>query len=370
MAQIDDILKLAQERGASDLHLSPGSPPMARLNGKVLPLADERLPRDGLQLMLLEIADAAARARFEQTREVDFAYELPGVVRARCSLYEQSRGVAGALRLLPPGIPSCEDLGLPPSAVDLVLRPLGLVVLSGPPGSGRSSTLAALVEHVNQKQCRHVVTLEAPIEFRHACRNSLVDQREIGHHTPSFAQGLRAALHADADLIAACEPRDPEALELALEAATGRLLLLTWTATSAARTVSGMLTGLAGERRAWAAALLAESLAGVLCHRLLPRADRPGRVLALEVLAGTPAVANLIRDQHTAQIDALLRNAASDGMQSMDDAIRALVRTGTVTEQDAAAHLSAEEGSPSSAAGAVSILPLARPQDDGLRKAA
>jgi twitching motility protein PilT len=370
MAQIDEILKLAQERGASDLHLSPGSPPMARLNGEVLPLADERLARDALQLMLFEIADAAARARFEQTREADFAYELPGVARARCSLYEQSRGVAGALRLLPPAIPSCEDLGLPQRAVDLVQRPLGLVVISGPPGSGRSCTLAALVDHVNQKQCRHVVTLEAPIEFRHACRNSLVDQREIGHHTPSLAQGLRAALHADADLIVACEPRDPEALELALEAAAGRLVLLTWTATSAARTVSGMLAGLAGDRRARAAALLAESLAGVLCHRLLPRADRPGRVLALEVLAGTPAVANLIREQHTAQIDALLRNGTPDGMQSMEDAVRALVRAGMVTEKNAAAHLSAEEGSPSSTAGAESVLPQARPQHDGLRKAA
>jgi twitching motility protein PilT len=370
MAQIDEILKLAHERGASDLHLSPGSPPMVRLNGEVVPLADERLPRDGLQLMLLEIADAAARDRFEQTRETDFAYELAGVVRARCSLFEQSRGVAGALRLLPLAIPSCEDLGLPGDIVNLVQRPLGLVVISGPPGSGRSNTVAALVEYVNQRQCRHVITLEAPIEFRHASRNSLVDQRQIGHHTPSLAQGLRAALRADADLIAACEPRDPEALELALDAASGRLVFLCWTASSAVRTVSGMLVAFSDDRRERAAALLAESLAGVLCHRLLPRADRSGRVLALEVLAGTPSVTPLIREQRMAPLEALLQSSASPGMQSMDAAVRALVQAGMVTEQDAASHLALEQGATSSPGEADSALRLALPVDPQLRKAA
>ncbi len=367
MPQIDDILKLAHERGASDLHLSPGSPPLARLNGEVVPLAEERLARDGLQLMLFEIADPAARARFEQTREVDFAYELAGVVRARCTLYEQARGVAGALRLLPPAVPTCETLGLPEGVVDFVRRPFGLVVLCGPPGSGRSSTLAALVDLVNQKQCRHVVSLEAPIEFRHACRKSLVDQREIGHHTPDLVRGLRAAMHADADLIATCEPRDPEALELALEAATGRLVLLTWTASTAARAVSGLLAPFAGDRRVRAAALLAESLAGVLCHRLLPRSDRPGRVLALEILTGTPAVAALVREQRPAQIDTLIRQEGASGMCAMDEAIRALVQAGTVAEWAAAAYLAGDEGT---GAPAAPVLPLPRPGERGLREAA
>jgi twitching motility protein PilT len=310
MAQIDDLLKLARERGASDLHLSPGSPPLARLNGVIVPLAPEPLARDALQLLLLEIADSGARARFEKTSEADFAYELPGVVRARCSLYEQARGIAGALRLLPLEIPGCDELGLPPEAMDLVDRPFGLVILSGPPGSGRTCTEAALVDALNRTECRHIVTLEAPIEFRHTCRKSLVDQREIGRHTPSLAQGFRAALHADADVIAACEPRTTEAIELALEASSGRLVLLTWTATCAARALSGVLAGFPGDARARVAALLAETLAGVLGHRLVPRADGPGRTLALELLVGTPEVAALVREQRIAELDAL-RDAGS-----------------------------------------------------------
>jgi twitching motility protein PilT len=338
MAQIDDILKLATERGASDLHLSPGNAPMVRVDGELVPLTDERLSRDALQLLLLEIADAPARARFEQSRETDFAYELPGVVRVRCSVYEQSRGTAAALRLLPAGIPTFEDLGLPAHLADLVVRPCGLVVVSGAPGSGRSSTLAALVDHLNRTLCCHIVTLEAPIEFRYSNHSSLVEQREVGRHTPSFAQGLRAALHEGADVIAAGEVQGAEALEAALSAAAGRLVLVTLTAPSAARTVGSILDAFAGERRSQAAAALAESLAVVLCHRLLRRADRGGRVLALEVLPCTPAVAALIREQRTAQLDTLLRNGDRDGMRCMDDAVFALVRAGVVAGGDGAAH--------------------------------
>ena len=213
MAQIDDILKLAQERGASDLHLSPNTAPMARVNGEIVPLTDQRISRDALQLMLFEIAEPAARVRFEQAKEVGFAYELQGVLRVRCSLYEQLRGIAGAFRLLPAGIPSLDDLGLPRSVGDLVTQPCGLVVVCGPAGSGRSSTLAALVDHVNRRLCCHIVTLEDPIEFKHACHSSLVDQREIGRHTPGLAQGVHAALHEDADVIATGEPQGAEEME-------------------------------------------------------------------------------------------------------------------------------------------------------------
>ena len=329
MAQIDDLLKLAVERGASDLHLSPGSPALARLNGAIVPLGTEPLARDALQLMLLEIADPGARARFEKTSEADFAYELPGVIRARCSLYEQARGIGGALRLLPLEIPSCHELGLPPEAVDLVDRPFGLVILSGPPGSGRTCTEAALVDALNRTECRHIVTLEAPIEFRHASRKSLVDQREIGRHTPTLAQGLRAALHADADVMAVCEPRTTEAIELALEAASGRLVLLTWTATSAARALGGLLAGFSGEARARVAALIAETLVAVLGHRLVPRADGPGRTLALELLVGTPEVAALVREQRIAELDALREAEMDETLVGDTDARFISLRIGT-----------------------------------------
>ena len=330
MAQIDDILKLAQERGASDLHLSPNTAPMARVNGEIVPLTDQRISRDALQLMLFEIAEPAARVRFEQAKEVGFAYELQGVLRVRCSLYEQLRGIAGAFRLLPAGIPSLDDLGLPRSVGDLVTRPCGLVVVCGPAGSGRSSTLAALVDHVNRRLCCHIVTLEDPIEFKHACHSSLVDQREIGRHTPGLAQGVHAALHEDADVIAAGEPQGAEAMEAVLSAASGRLVLLTLTSSSAAHAVDAMIDVFPVERRTRVATMLAESLVAAMRQRLLPRADRPGRVLALELLLGTPAVATLIREQRTAQLETLLRNSAGDGMQCMDDAVLALERDGIV----------------------------------------
>jgi twitching motility protein PilT len=337
MAQIDDILRLAQERGASDLHLSPNAAPMARVNGEVVPLADERISRDALQLMLFEIAEPTTRARFEQTKEAGFAYELPNVVRVRCSLYEQSRGMSAAFRLLPSGVPSIADLGLPGGAGELVTRPRGLVVVCGPAGSGRSSTLAALVDHVNRTRCCHIVTLEDPIEFKHTCHSSLVDQREIGRHTLGLARGVRAALHEDTDVIATGEPPDSEAMEAVLNAAAGRLMLLTLTAASATHAVDTMIDVFPAERRPRAATMLAESLVAVLHQRLLPRVDRPGRVLALELLLGTPATAALIREQRTAQLDTLLRNSARDGMQCMDDAVLALERDGIVAAGGASA---------------------------------
>jgi twitching motility protein PilT len=337
MAQIDDLLRLAQERGASDLHLSPIMAPMARVNGEVVPLTDQRISRDALQLMLFEIAEPAARVCFEQTKQVSFAYELANVVRVRCSLYEQARGMAGAFRLLPAGVPTIDDLGLPPGIGDLVTRPCGLLVVCGPAGSGRSSTLAALVDHVNRTLRRHIVTLEDPIEFRHACHSSLVDQREIGRHTPGIAQGARAALHEDADVIATCEPQDAEAMEAVLNAASGRLALVTLTASSAAHAVDAMIDVFPAERRPRVATMVAESLVAVLRQRLLPRADRPGRALALELLLGTPAAATLIREQRTVQLDTLLRNGARDGLQCMDDAVLALERDGVVAVGDARA---------------------------------
>jgi twitching motility protein PilT len=330
MAQIDDILRLAQERGASDLHLCPNAAPMARVNGEVVPLAEERISRDALQLMLFEIAEPATRARFEQTKEAGFAYELANVVRVRCSLYEQSRGMSGAFRLLPAGVPSIAGLGLPRSTGELMTRPRGLVVVCGPVGSGRSSTLAALVDHVNRTRCCHIVTLEDPIEFKHTCHSSLVDQRELGRHTLGLARGVRAALHEDTDIIATGEPPDAEAMEAVLNAASGRLVLVTLTASSAAHAVDAMIDVFPAERRPRVATMLAESLVAVLRQRLLPRADHAGRVLALELLLGTPAAATLIREQRTAQLDTLLRNSARDGMQCMDDAVLALERDGIV----------------------------------------
>lgn len=350
MPQIDALLQQAHERGASDLHLSPGATPMVRVNGEVVPLADERIARDALQLMLLEIAEPEVRARFEQRGEVGFAYELLGRLRARCTLYQQSRGIAGALRLLPAGLPSLADLGLPADLGELTDRPRGLVVVTGAAGTGRTSTLAALVDHVNRTSCRHVVTLEEPVEFRHTCRRSLVEQREIGRHTADLAQGVRAALQGDADVVVTGEPRGLEAVDAVLDAAAGRLVMVTLSAASAAQAVEALLEVFPEERRPRAAVRLGESLLAVLCHRLLPRADRAGRVLALERLSGTDAVRATIREQRTAQLGTLLRGATAGDLRGMDEAIAALVRDGVVAADWDRATCAAGEPDPGEAA--------------------
>lgn len=330
MPQIDDLLRQAHERGASDLHLSPGATPMVRVNGEVVPLSPERMARDALQLMLLEIAEPDARARLDERGEIAFAYELAGRWRARCTLYQQSRGLAGALRLLPAETPSLAGLGLPEGLGALADRPCGLVLVTGPAGSGRTSTLAALVDHVNRTSCRHVVTLEEPVEFRHPCRRSLVEQREIGRHTPDLVRGLRAALQGDADVVVTGEPHGLEAMDAVLDAAAGRLVLVTLSAAGAAQAVASVLEVFPEERLARAAARLGDSLLAVLCQRLLPRADRAGRVPALERLAATDAVRAAIRERRTAQLDMLLRSTADEGTCAMDAAIAALVRDGVV----------------------------------------
>jgi twitching motility protein PilT len=335
MAQIDSYLRQATERGASDLHLSPGAPPMIRRHGTIVPLEGPRLTRDGLQLTLMEIADAATRARFEASKEAVFAYELPGVVRVRCGIYEQSRGLAGSFRLLPAAIPTLEDLGIPRGVGDLALRPLGLLVVCGPGASGRSSTLAALVDHVNHSLCCHVVTVEDPIEFKHASRSALVSQREVGRHVPSLAQGLRTALHGDSDVVMTAEPLEPESLETLLDGAGGRLVLMTLTASSAAHAVESIVDRFPPERRDHAAARLASVLVAVLRQRLVVRADGSGRVLALEVLNNTPAAAELVRAQRVAELDEMLRSGAP-GMRPMSAAMHELQQAGLVGDPAAA----------------------------------
>jgi twitching motility protein PilT len=344
MARIDEILKLVKEQGASDLHLTSGAPPMVRIHGEITPIPYELLSRDLLQLLLFEIMDPALRARFEEFRDVDFAYEVPGVVRARCNVYEQARGVAGAFRILPNQILTLEQLGLPGHLANLLDVPRGLIVVTGPPGTGKSSTLAALVDHINRTRCRHILTIEDPIEFRHPNQRSLVTQREVGRHTPSFAQALRGALREDPDVIMVGEMRDPETMSLAITAAaTGQLVFATLHTMSAAQTVDRILDSFQDERQTQVRLMLAESLRAVLAQRLIRRSDGQGRALALEILIGTPAVASLIRDRKTFQLSSIIQTGRREGMQTMDDAVHGLLRAGLVTPEDAAPHLTTRE---------------------------
>src|SRR5262245_40859860 len=343
VARIDTILRQVQEQGASDLHFTTGAPPMVRINGEIIPMPYQEITAEVSELLLLELMDEDLSERFAEYKDVDFSYEIPGVVRVRCNIYEHSRGLAGAFRILPSEIATLEQLGLPPSVVELADRRRGLVLVTGPPGAGKSTTLAALVDHINTSDRRHILTLEDPIEHRHPHKRSLVTQREIGRNTPSFAQGLRAAVREDPDVILVGELRDPETLQLAINAAaTGQLVFGTLYTLSAAQTLDRIIDSFEGEKQTQVRLMLAESLRGVLAQRLVKRQDG-GRALALEILVGLPPVAALIRERKTFQIGSVIQTGRRDGMQTMDESILAMVHSGIVAPEEAMPHLSSRD---------------------------
>jgi twitching motility protein PilT len=364
MARIDAILQLVREQGASDLHMTTGAPPIVRINGEITPIPYEHITREVNEMLLFELMDADLRARYEQFKDVDFSYEVPGVVRARCNIYEQSRGVAGAFRILPNTILTLEQLGLPAHVAKLTELHRGLVLVTGPPGTGKSSTLASMVDHINRNVHRHILTIEDPIEYRHENVQSLVTQREVGRNTPSFERGLRAALREDPDVILVGELRDPESISLAVTAAaTGQLVFGTLHTMSAAQSVDRILDTFEGERQTQVRLMLAESLKGVLAQRLLRRADGRGRVLATEILVGSNAVASLIRDKKTFQLASVIQTGRREGMQSMDESVMTLVREHVISPEEAALHLSTRDLLPVGGTATVATAPAhpARP---------
>jgi twitching motility protein PilT len=344
MARIDEIFKLVRQHGASDLHLTTGSPPMVRIHGEIVPIPYEELSPELIQVLLFELMDPDLRVRFDRDKDVDFSYEVPGTVRLRCNIYEQAQGVAGAFRLLPSQILSLDQLGLPPHVSALTEMQRGLVLVTGPPGTGKSSTLAAMIDHINATRAKHVLTIEDPIEYRHVNKKSLITQREVGRHTPSFTQALKGALREDPDVILVGEMRDPETMALAITAAaTGQLVFGTLHTMNAAQTVDRVLDSFEGDRQNQVRLMLAESLRGVLAQRLLRRADGQGRVLAVEILISNTAVASLIREKKTFQLGSVIQTGKREGMQSMDDSVLGLVRAGIAAPDDAAHHLTSRE---------------------------
>ena len=335
MAQIDVLLERALACGASDVHLRAGSPPLMRLHGRLQPLP-ETDGQDGYEAALLAILTDNQRQIFEARSDLDFAYEIPHVGRFRVNLLRQHKGVGAVFRLLPSRLYTLEELGLPQVVYTLVRLEQGLVLVTGPTGSGKSTTLAAIIDHINQESDKHIVTIEDPLEFIHPNKKSLVTQREVGAHTLSFAAALRAVLREDPDIILLGELRDLETISLAITAAEiGHLVFGTLHTRTAASTVDRLIDVFPPEQQSQTRIMLAETLKGVIAQQLLVRADGHGRVVAVEILVGTTALANLIRESKTHQIPSLIQTGRREGMQTMDQAILELLRSKQITPQEA-----------------------------------
>ena len=336
MAQLDAFFKMLKDTGASDLHMASGSQPMLRISGRLERIKYKALEEEELKALLYEIAPERLVSVFETTGDLDFAHTVPGVGRLRCNYFRQERGVAAAFRAIPENVPTLAELNLPAILGELAMRPKGLILVTGPTGSGKSTTLAAMLRHAADNRRDHIITIEDPIEFVHASSNCLINQREVGRDTRSFATALRGALREDPDIILVGEMRDLETIELALEAAeTGHLVLSTLHTVSAAKTIDRIIDVFPGDRQAQIRSGLSESLSAVVSQTLLKRADAPGRVLAMELLLATTAVRNLIRENKIFQIPSILETGKSHGMRTLDDCLFELLSEGRIEPVDA-----------------------------------
>jgi twitching motility protein PilT len=336
MARIDALFKIMKEQGASDLHLSTGSPPIFRLHGEMTRLNSKSLSHEELKTILYEILTEKQRLDFDTRRDLDFAYDIPDFSRFRGNLFMQHKGIAAVFRIIPANIMTADDLGLPEGVRKLTMLKKGLVLVTGPTGSGKSTTLAAMIDMINTTRKEHILTLEDPLEFIHENKQSLLNQRQIGEHTESFAAALRAALREDPDVILLGEMRDLETISLAMTAAeTGHLVFGTLHTSSASKTIDRVIDAFPSDGQEQVRAMLSESLKGVVCQQLLKSADGKGRIAAMEIMVGTPAIANLIREGKTFQIPSIIQTAKKDGMQLMDQNILDLMKMKRVTPEEA-----------------------------------
>ncbi len=334
---IDDLLRRVHDLDASDLHITPGATPVIRVRGQLERLRDqpELTPEDTRELVY-RILSTQQQKMLETKRSVDFAYSLPGVARFRVNAFFQRASVGAAFRRIPTEIKSLEELALPDKLADFAKKPRGLVLVTGPTGSGKSTTLAALIDMINRSRTEHILTLEDPIEFLHWHRGCVVNQREIGNDATSFADALRAALRQDPDVILVGEMRDLETIATALTAAeTGHLVFATLHTQSAPQTIDRMIDVFPAEQQDQIRAQLAGTLQGVVTQTLLPTADGHGRVAALEILMPDDAVRNLIRQGKVEQIYSVMQTSTGTGMQTMEQALADLVLRGVVTKEAA-----------------------------------
>ena len=329
---ITELLAFSVQNKASDLHLSAGMPPMIRVHGDVRRINLPAMEHKQVHAMLYEVMNDGLRKVYEEHLEVDFSFVIPGLARFRVNAFNQDRGAAAVLRTIPSTILSLEALNAPKIFGDLALKPRGLVLVTGPTGSGKSTTLAAMVNHVNENEYAHILTVEDPIEFVHESKKGLINQREVGTHTHSFAAALRSALREDPDVILVGELRDLDTIRLALSAAeTGHLVLGTLHTVSAAKTIDRIVDVFPGDEKEMVRAMLSESLQAVISQTLLKTKDGNGRVAAHEIMLGTPAIRNLIREAKVAQMYSAIQTGSNVGMQTLDANLMELVRRNQIS---------------------------------------
>src|SRR5205809_1033502 len=341
MAKIDAFFNLMFEQNASDLHLSTGNPPILRIRGELQRVDFPPLENDSLKAMLYEIAPEYKIKLFEETGDVDFGYEIPNVSRFRANFFNQKNGVGAVFRQIPSKVLSFEDFEKMESPLPAVLKKFamlqrGLVLVTGPTGSGKSTTLAAMLDYANKNRKDHVITVEDPIEFVHESKNSLVNHREVGVHTQSFASALRGALREDPDIILVGELRDLETIELAITAAsTGHLVFGTLHTQSAAKTVDRIIDVFPADQQNKIRATLSESLRGIVAQSLFKRIDKKGRVAAMEILVFTTAISNLVREGKTHQIPGMIQVGKKLGNSPLDDSIMEHLRMKRIAAEEA-----------------------------------
>jgi len=333
---ITELLSFTKKVGASDLHLSAGNPPMVRVDGEMRRIKMPPPTREEIHHLIYDIMGDEQKKLFEENKEIDFSQELAGIARFRVNIFFQRNGEAAVFRTIPTKVYSIEELGLPSILKELASKEKGMILVTGPTGSGKSTTLAAIIDFINNTKKGHIITIEDPIEFVHESKKCLVNQREVGPNTKSFSNALRSALREDPDVILVGEMRDLETISLAITASeTGHLVFGTLHTSSAAKTVDRILDVFPSDQQDQIRAMFAESIQGIVAQKLLPKADGKGRVAALEIMLGTVGIRNLIREKKTFQIPSMIQTGIGLGMQTLDQSLKKLYQEGLITKEDA-----------------------------------
>ncbi|MCL5796228.1 MAG: type IV pilus twitching motility protein PilT [Gammaproteobacteria bacterium] len=333
---ITQLLTFSVQQKASDLHISAGLPPMLRIDGDVRKINAPELDASQAQALLYDVMNDFQRKEFEEKHESDFSFNLPGIARFRANIFKQDRGLSGVFRTIPSEVLSLETLSAPNIFKEIANTPRGIVLVTGPTGSGKSTTLAAMIDYINENHFSHILTIEDPIEFVHKSKKSLINQREVHRDTHSFANALRSALREDPDVILVGEMRDLETIQLALSAAeTGHLVLGTLHTSSAAKTIDRIIDVFPGNEKALVRSMLSESLRAVISQTLLKKKGG-GRVAAHEIMVGTHAIRNLIREDKVPQMYSIIQTGSQQGMQTLDQCLQKLVSQGVVELSEAA----------------------------------